>query len=276
LNRADPQHDHPHAAGDHVCPHGPLGEHREQTDIICLDDVGFAYERTVALEAVTLHVEAGCSLGIIGPNGGGKTTLLKIMLGLLGGYTGRVTIAGLPPAQVARRGDIVGYVPQSATFEPRFPVNVRQVVRMGLVGKTGMLRRHAADDRQHVEHLLERLDLASLADRPIGALSGGQRQRAFIARALAPRPRVLLLDEPTVGVDVAGQKQFADLVHDLHDALGLTILVVSHDLRAVAGSCGKVAVLSRRIHFHDSPDGLTSDLLQEIFRHDVAPMLHGS
>lgn len=263
------EHSHDH----HVCRHGPLGEHRDRTDVVCLDSVSYAYGDQVALENVTLHVEAGCNLGIIGPNGGGKTTMLKVILGLLEGYSGHVRVAGLTPGEVCRRGDLVGYVPQAGTFESRFPLNVRQVVRMGLVGKTGLLRRHAKEDLEHVEHLLNRLAISDLADRPIGALSGGQRQRAMIARALAPRPALLLLDEPTVGVDIAGQKRFADLIHELHDALGLTIVVVSHDLRAVAGSCGKVAVLNRRIHFHDSPDGLTSELLQEIFHHDVAPML---
>jgi zinc transport system ATP-binding protein len=255
-----------------VCRHGPLGEHGGN-DIICLDAVSYSYGATAALEDVTMHIEAGCNLGIIGPNGGGKTTLLKIILGLLDGYGGTVSVAGLDPRQVCRRGDVVGYVAQRPQFEQRFPVSVRQVVRMGLAGKTGPLRPHRREDRQHVEHLLAELDLTDLAGRAIGDLSGGQQQRAFIARALAAKPRILLLDEPLVGIDVAGQRQFAHLIHRLHDTLGLTIVVVSHDLRAVAGSCGKVAVLSRRIHYHDSPDGLTSELLAEIFRHDIAPAL---
>jgi len=264
-------HDHGHP--DHVCHHGPLGQHRAEADVICLDHVTYRYGSTVALDDVTLHVEAGCNLGIIGPNGGGKTTLLQIMLGLLTDYAGSVTVMGHTPAEACRRGDVIGYVAQKQTFEPRFPVNVRQVVRMGLTGKTGLFRRHPRQDLDYVDDLLGRLNLADLADRPIGHLSGGQQQRAFIARALAAQPRILLLDEPTVGIDVAGQKQFADLIHSLHDALGLTIIVVSHDLRAVAGSCGKIAVLSRKIHYHDSPEGLTPALLQEIFQHDVAPIL---
>lgn len=260
-------------AGPRVCTHGPLGVHRDHDDVICLDHVGYAYGQTVALEDVTLHVEDGCNLGIIGPNGGGKTTLLKIILGLLPAYSGNAAVVGLPPAEVCRRGHLVGYVPQRASFEPRFPVNVRQAVAMGLVGKAGLFRRIPRADRDHAEALMERLGVADLADRPMGQLSGGQQQRALIARALAPRPRILLLDEPTVGVDLAGQRRFADLIHDLHQSLQLTILVVSHDLRAVAAACGKVAVLNRRIHFHDSPDGLTPDLLSEIFHHDLAPAL---
>lgn len=264
---------HDHADGQHVCHHGPLGEHRANSDAICLDHVGYRYGNVEALRDVTLHIERGCNLGIIGPNGGGKTTLLKIILGLLTDFTGSVHITGLPPAEVCRRGDIVGYVAQKPTFEPRFPFTVRQVVHMGLIGKSGLFRRYSADDKNHVEQLLQQMDLQDLADRPIAQMSGGQQQRVLIARALAPRPSILLLDEPTVGVDVSGQRRFADLIHKLHESLSLTVLVVSHDLRAVAGTCGKVAVLSRSIHYHDSPDGLTSDLLQEIFQHDVMPML---
>jgi zinc transport system ATP-binding protein len=266
-------HDHQHTPHDHVCRHGPLGQHRDATDAVCLDNVSYSYNATPALQDVTLHVEAGCNLGIIGPNGGGKTTLLKIILGLLPDYTGSVRVMGHEPSEVCRRGDVVGYVPQKHEFEPRFPLDVRQVVRMGLVGKTGLLRRYAADDCDYVDHLMAKLDVAKLADRPIGSLSGGQQQRAFIARALAPRTQILLLDEPTLGIDLAGQRHFADLIHDLHESLKLTIIIVSHDLRAVAGASSKLAVLSRTIHYHDSPGGLTSDLLEEVFRHDVAPTL---
>ena len=131
-----------------------------------------------------MHVEQGCSLGIIGPNGAGKTTLLKIMLGLLDGYTGSVKVLGLTPREACRRGGLVGYVPQRHDAEWRFPLTVRQVVRMGLIGKTGLLRWYSRGDRQYVEQLMEQLGIAGLADQPIGDLSGGQQQRCFIARAL--------------------------------------------------------------------------------------------
>ena len=257
----------------HVCAHGALDEHHGEVDAICLDDVSYAYDGHEALHDVTLHIETGCCLGVIGPNGGGKTTLLRIILGLLGGYTGRASVLDMAPAEVCRRGDVIGYVPQHHEFERRFPVSVRQVVRMGLVGRTGLLRRTRRDDLDYAEQIMQQVGVADLVDRPIGDLSSGQQQRVFIARALACRPKILLLDEPLVGVDLAGQQQFAELIHQLHDALGLTLVVVSHDLRAVAGSCGKVAVLNRSIHYHDSPAGLTADLLHEIFRHDIAPIL---
>lgn len=270
-------HDHGgcgHAHAPHACNHGSLGQHDPKHDALCVQNVSYAYDDVQALQNVTLHVAVGCNLGIIGPNGGGKTTLLKIVLGLLEGYSGSVTVMGMTPREVCRRGDIVGYVPQRHLFEQRFPVSVRQVVRMGLVGKTGLLRRHSRADLECIEQLMAEVGIADLAERPIGSLSGGNQQRAFIARALAPGPKILLLDEPMVGIDVAGQQMFADMIRRLQEHLGLTVIVVSHDLRAIAATCEKVACLARTVHYHDSPRGLTADLLQEVFRHEIEPILH--
>lgn len=271
----DHHHHHDHAGHDHhghACTHGPLDQHDPGHDAICVERVSYRYGNTPALTNVSLHVSQGCVLGVIGPNGGGKTTLLKILLGQLRDYEGKVRVMGRPPEEVARRGDLIGYVPQHHGFERRFPVSVRQVVRMGLVGKTGLFRRYRREDLDRVETLLEQVGMAHLAERPIGDLSGGQQQRAFIARALASGPKILLMDEPTVGIDVAGQQQFADLIHRLHQQLGLTVMIVSHDLRSVASSCEKVACLARTVHFHDAPEGLTPALLQEVFQHEIAAL----
>jgi zinc transport system ATP-binding protein len=271
----DHDHDHDHASGGAplACNHGSLGVHHGRVDAICLDHVSYSYDSVQALSDITLHVETGCILGIIGPNGGGKTTLLKIMLGVLTDYSGSVHIMDHTPSDVVKRGDLVGYVPQRHEFERRFPVSVRQVVMMGLAGKSGLLRRHSKEDLARVERLMQQVGVAEIADRPIGELSGGQQQRVFIARALAPGPKVLLLDEPTVGIDPAGQKIFADLIRTLHDEHGLTVVIVSHDIRTVAAGCEKVACLARTLHYHDAPSGLTSDMLQEVFRHDILPAL---
>ena len=275
---SDHAHDHDHDAGS-CCGHdhggaSDLAEHG-QSDAICFDGVGFHYGAVEALHNITLHVTAGTRLGIIGPNGGGKTTLLKLLLGLLDGYAGKIHVNGLTPDAVCKRGDVVGYVPQKHEFEPRFPINVRQVVAMGLCGRTGMMRWHRKADRDRVEQLMGEVGISDLADRPIGSLSGGQQQRAFIARAMASDPPILVLDEPTVGVDVRGQQQFAELIAGLHAEHSLTVMIVSHDLRAVSVSCDKVACLNRTLHYHDSPAGLTPELLQEVFRHDIAPVLTG-
>jgi zinc transport system ATP-binding protein len=265
-----------HNVDDHSCPHGSLAEHHDRTDAVCVDRVSYRYpdagpdSQRLTLRDVMLHIEQGCSLGIIGPNGAGKTTLLKIMLGLLDGYTGSVRIMGLSPSAACRHGGIIGYVPQRHEAEWRFPVTVRQVARMGLVGKTGMFRRHSRDDLAYVEHLLERVGIAELADRPIGDLSGGQQQRAFMARALAAKPRVLMLDEPLVGIDEVGQRQFAELSHDLRFSFDLTLIIVSHDIRAIASGCTRVACLNQTIHYHDSPAGLTEDVLRDVFQHEIS------
>lgn len=267
----DHDHDHSH---DHDAPDSQsLAVHHGQVDAICVDHVSYSYGAHEALHDVTLHVPQGCILGIIGPNGGGKSTLLRILLGLIDDYIGTVTILGRTPEEVCRRGDMIGYLPQRHEFEPRFPVNVRQVVTMGLAGKSGMLGRHQPEDLRRVEQLLSDVGMAEAADRPIGRLSGGQQQRAFIARALAAGPRVLLMDEPTVGVDPAGQQEFARLIRNLHDRHNLTVVIVSHDIRTIAAGCQKVACLARTVHYHDVPGGLTSDMLAEVFRHDIAPSL---
>lgn len=255
------------------CNHGPLDHHDSSHDALCIDKLSFSYGDTQALEDITLHVHAGCNLGIIGPNGGGKTTLLRIILGQLTGYEGKVSIMGLSPKQVCKLGDIVGYVPQHYDFDPAFPISVRQVIKLGLCGKTGLFRRHSAEDLARVDQLMEQVGIADLRDRPIGELSGGQRQRAFVAKALAAGPKILLLDEPTVGIDVSGRSQFTNLITQLHRDLGLTVMIVTHDLRTVAGCCEKVACLSRTLHFHDSPEGLTPSLLREVFDHDIEPLL---
>ena len=261
------------------CEHGPLDQHRPEHDAVCLDGVSFTYPRPAlergrgaakpALLDVTLHVERGCSLGIVGPNGAGKTTLMRIVLGELRGYRGRVRVEGLSPRAACRRGDVVGYVPQRHETCWRFPVTLRQVVRMGLVGRSGPLRPHRREDVEHAEAMLARVGLAELADRPIGDLSGGQQQRAMIARALAARPRILMLDEPTVGIDEAGRERFASLLRELHGEMGLTLVIISHDLQAIAAGCNRVAVLNQRLHYHDAPEGLTAETLREVFEHDV-------
>jgi len=222
-----------------------------------------------ALEGISLAVNAGERLGVLGPNGGGKSTLLKLTLGLLDEQQGAVRVFGETPRRAARAG-LVGYVPQRSAAELAFPLSVRQVVSMGVALAVPPWRGLSPPQQVAVTDALAVVGAADLANRPIGQLSGGQLQRVLIARALAPRPKLLLLDEPTVGIDVAGQRQFADLLERLHRQLGLTVIVVSHDIRTVAAGCDRVACLSRTLHSHVAPDGLTPRVLAEVFRHDVA------
>ncbi|CAG1007847.1 Manganese transport system ATP-binding protein MntB [Phycisphaerales bacterium] len=239
-------------------------------------DVSYAYPARgdsgsprPVLEHVTLTVNEGERLGVLGPNGGGKSTLLKLTLGLLRGASGEIRVFGLSPDRAVREG-LVGYVPQRPDCELAFPISARQVVEMGPALALPAWKRLSADHRAAVERGLHVVGASSFADRPIGHLSGGQFQRVMIARALAASPRLLLLDEPTVGIDVSGQQQFADLLKRLHDELKLTVIVVSHDIRTVAAGCDRIACLSRTLHSHVAPEGLTPAVLAEVFRHDVA------
>ena len=208
-------------------------------------------------------------MGILGPNGGGKSTLLKIVLGLLHPSVGRVTVFGLSPEE-ARRGGLIGYVPQKVEAELAFPMSVREVVTLGATWRTPPWKPASAEAHVRVDQMLRLTGIADLADRPIGTLSGGQMQRAMIARALAAAPRMLALDEPAVGIDAAGQQQFAALLREIHRTLGVTILIISHDLRAVAAGSDRVACLARKLHSHVSPEGLTPQVLAELFSHDLA------
>ncbi len=239
-------------------------------EIICVRGLCYSYpDGTEALRDVDLHVEHGSTLAVVGPNGAGKTTLLKILLGLLGGYSGQVEVAGMSPEQARRRGDIVSWVPQRARLHWDFPATIAQVVRMGLVGKTGILARYGKADLAYADELMEVLGIRPIAQRPIGEVSGGQQQRAIIARALAPRPVALMLDEPTVGVDEAGREVFAALMKQIKQAFDVTLVIVSHDLRTIIPDVERIACLNRTLHFHDSPSRLTPELLGEVFRCDL-------
>ena len=239
-----------------------------------LDGVSFAYapRAAPALQGISLTADAGTTLGVIGPNGGGKTTLVGLLVGLRRPTAGAVQLFGLTPKQAVARGDILGYVPQRQAAPPHFPLSVRQVILTGLAGKTGLLRPYAKADLAFVDNLIHRVGLSDLADRPVAELSGGQLQRALIARALAPRPRLLLLDEPTVGIDAAGQRDFIRFLQELKADLSLTVVFVSHDLRAVAAISDRIACLNRTVHYHDVPQRMPADLVFRMFACDLQAM----
>lgn len=236
-----------------------------------IHNVTFAYPGAAvpALERITLRVQAGERLGILGPNGGGKSTLLKLILGMLSPREGTVRVFGQSPQEARRRG-VIGYVAQRAELELGLPISVREAVTLGAAWRVAPWRSVPRETRDRVSQMLALVGCDRFADRPIGALSGGQLQRALIARALAAKVRILALDEPTVGIDAAGQEQFAELLDRVHRELGITILIISHDLRAIVAGSDRVACLARRLHSHTSPEGLTPQVLAELFTHDVA------
>ena len=249
--------------------HGPIAD-----AAIGVAGMSFRYpDGTLALEGIDLHVAPRSTLAIIGPNGGGKTTLLKILLGLLDGYGGTVQVGGLPPRVARSRGDVISWVPQRSAFNWDFPVSIREVVAMGLVGRTGLLRRPSSQDREHVHHVLRTLDLERIADRPIGDLSGGQQQRVVIARALAPRSRILMLDEPSVGVDESGKQRLLEALEAIKSEFDITLVLVSHDLRMILASSQRIACLNRILHFHDAPEALSEAVLREVYGCDLDGLL---
>jgi zinc transport system ATP-binding protein len=237
--------------------------------IIQISELDFAYGQQLALEQINLQVEPRTTLGLIGPNGAGKSTLIKLLLGLLKPTRGAITIDGLPARAAVSRGNIVGYLPQNPRLAANVPLSARQVVRLGLAGKTGMLRSYSKDDLNFTDELLKRIDIAEIADKPIGELSGGQVQRVLIARALAPRPKILLLDEPTTGIDRAGQQRFIELLMSLKTEMELTLVFVSHDLRAVSSISDRIACLNVTVHFHDQPQHMPADLVYRMFACDL-------
>lgn len=236
-------------------------------------NLSFAYAAGQSvLENISLCAEAGELVAVIGPNGGGKSTLVKILVGLLRGYAGSALLFGRTPEE-ARREGLIGYVPQRSEAEKSFPVSARQAVLMSAARSVPGWRPTPKEVDERVDECLARVGAAEYAKVPVGSLSGGQWQRVMIARALAVRPRILALDEPLVGVDAAGQRLFASLLRTLHRDLGLTVLLVTHDLRTVAGAsaeCDRVACLRRTLHFHAAPKGVTPQVLAEVFQHDLA------
>lgn len=228
----------------------------------------------LALERVSLDVRQGERLGILGPNGGGKSTLLKLILGLLdldGSMyrKGEIRVMGLSP-DAARAQRVIGYVPQRVEAELAFPLCARDVVKMAIARGVPFWKRLSRAQHEAIDRSLEVVGASAFARRPVSMLSGGQLQRIMLARALAASPRILLLDEPMVGVDPAGQRQFAELINQINRDLGVTVIVVSHDIRTVASGCDRIACLSRTLHSHTSPQGLTPRVLAEVFRHDVS------
>ncbi len=224
-------------------------------EVVNLREVSVDYDGIIALESVNLNVGENDFLGIIGPNGGGKSTLLKVILGLVSPQQGEVTVWGQPPLKSARR---VGYVPQHSSFDRDFPIKVWDVVLMGRLSRTHMFRAYDEDDRQKALEALGTVGMTDLRKRPIGSLSGGQQQRAFIARALVRDPSLLLLDEPMANVDSGTQEELYELLSELSHRMA--IMIVSHDLSAISIHVDKIACLNRRLYYHGSKEIPAEDI----------------
>jgi zinc transport system ATP-binding protein len=243
--------------------------------IIELNHVNVAYQDVLVLDDVCLNVATGSFLAVIGPNGAGKTTLLQVILGLVRPVGGDVRVFGKRPGELNGERRRIGYVPQTMSVDLNFPVSVGDVVLMGRYGRMGLFRRPTAADRDAAARAMQRVEIADLADRPIRRLSGGQRQRVFLARALANEPDLLLLDEPTTGVDAASTESLYELLHDLH-AGGITMMVVSHDVGVVASYVEGVVCINRRLVAHGRPaEVLGSEELAKMYGCDAMFFHHG-
>lgn len=227
-----------------------------------------AFDGNLALEDVNLTVEKGDYLGIIGPNGGGKSTLLRSILGLVVPERGFVRVLGHPAQENHHQ---IGYVPQYALFDRYFPVKVGEVVLMGRLGKRKGLR-YSRQDRIIAEQALQRAGVEHLGNRQIGELSGGERQRVLVARALAAEPSILLLDEPTASVDPGFQVTFYELLAELNESM--TIILVSHDISAVSRYVKRLACLNRRLYCSDGLE-ITEEMMEKMYHCPVDLIAHG-
>jgi zinc transport system ATP-binding protein len=242
-----------------------------------LSGVSFAYAPgNPVLDKVDLLLRRGDYLAVLGPNGGGKSTLLKLLLGALAPTAGLVRVFGGPPERVRGR---MGYMPQLLKPRVDFPVTVRDAVLMGLAGRSNRGLRYSPEETDRARSALERVGLAGLAERRLAALSGGQQQRAFIARALVSEPEILLLDEPTASVDAGGKTALFELLAGLNR--DMTIVYVSHDLSVIGCGVKSVACVNRTVHFHDAPE-VDADMLRMMYgeehghRCPVELIAHGS
>ena len=244
--------------------------------IIVLNHVSVEFRGLAALEDVSLQVMPKEFLALIGPNGSGKTTLVRTILGLVQPTEGTVRLFGKAPGELAGKDRArVGYVPQTAQIDPNFPIRVMDVVLMGRYGQVGLFRRLLQRDRDAARLALERVGAHDLADRQIGRLSSGQRQRVLVARALATEPELLILDEPTTGVDMGMAEGLFELLDRLHHE-EMTVIVVSHDVGVVAQYVDQVACMNRCLVAHGRPEeALRPDVLACMYGRKAALVAHG-
>ncbi len=223
------------------------------------------------LSSINLVLQEGKFLGIVGPNGGGKTTLLRVILSLMKYVSGKVIVFGKTPVMAVKEG-VFGYLPQHMNVDSDFPATASDVVLMGLYGK---FRRASGDARRKAADMLETMGMSSYADYSFGKLSGGQQQRVSIARALVGEPRLLVLDEPSTGIDVVGQEDFYHLLKGLQKKFGLSIVMVSHDIGVITAYVDEIACLNKTLHYQGSPLGaLNEEVLKELYGKSMEVIMH--
>jgi len=236
------------------------------SSVIEVADLSFSYPHTPVLEGVSFTIAGGDFVGMVGPNGGGKTTLLRLILGLLAPSRGTVRVFGRPPAEAHRR---VGYMPQHAQLDPQFPMRACDVVLMGRLG--GRFGRFTRDDRAKAAAALHEVGMTDCARRSFAALSGGQRQRVLIARALACEPSLLLLDEPTANVDAAVEAKLFTTLRRINQRMA--VMMATHDLGFVSEIVEHVICVNRTLAIHPTSD-ITGEVIREIYGGSMRMVRH--
>jgi zinc transport system ATP-binding protein len=226
---------------------------------IDIKDVSVSIKDKEILKNINISLEEGHFLGIVGPNGGGKTTLVKVILGLIRPTSGSVSIFGAPPETLITGQSFFGYLPQHQNIDPNFPASALDIVLMGRYSKTSFLRWPGGKDREKAMECMSMMGIEHLRSMHYSQLSGGQQQRVSIARALAGEPKILILDEPSTGIDVVGQEDFYHLLKGLQKKMNLTILMVSHDIGTVTTYVDEISCLNINLYYHGNPLGALND-----------------
>jgi zinc transport system ATP-binding protein len=238
--------------------------------LIEIKDLSAGYNHEIVLNDINFSISQNDFIGLIGPNGGGKTTLLKVILGLVEPQRGTVRIKGEIP-QLGRRN--IGYVPQIAEYDTDFPISVQDIVRMGRLSPKRLFKPYTAEDDDIVRERLGWLDMLKFKDQALRELSGGQRQRVYIARALVTDPELLLLDEPTISVDFEARTQIFDLLYEINQR-GIAILLVSHDLTAISSYVKTIGCLNRKLYYEGKKE-ITVEMLEASYSCPVDLIAHG-
>ncbi len=235
--------------------------------ILTFDNVSFAFDGNEVLSNASFSAQSHESICVVGPNGGGKSTLIKLTLGLLTPSSGTITVLGTEPQRARAK---IGYMPQYLQYDQRFPVSVFDVALMGRLS-SHRFGAYGKKDKEIARNALDEMGVADLAKRPFGALSGGQRQRVLIARALASEPELLLLDEPTANVDPAVENQFLEVLHQL--AAKITVITVTHDLGFVSQLVDRVICVNRFVKIHPTSE-ISGEIIQDIYGGDLKMVRH--
>ncbi|MFS0750957.1 metal ABC transporter ATP-binding protein [Oceanobacillus sp. 1P07AA] len=248
-----------------------------KSPVVSMHNLNFRYDTRIVLDNINFEIPQGAFMGLVGPNGGGKTTLIRLILGLTKADNGTIEVFG-QPIQKLKDKNKIGFVSQKAnTFNKGFPATVFEVVLSGLTSQIGYFRFPSKKHKQKVYQAIEQVDMNEYAHENIGNLSGGQQQRIFIARALVSDPELLILDEPTVGIDYEHVRRFYELLHELHQRHNKTLLLVTHDTGTMTEYATDIVCLNKTLHFHGNPEeyaSLTEKDFSNFYGHPVNLVSH--